>query len=112
MYYELPKREKKIAREAIEKGVNAEFKEGLEKAEAVIKEWREGKLSNRDGYHKLYKAIQYQDKNIAHRYDGLTGSRYLMTVAGILYDGYITEEDIKDFSDETKEVIKRWNSIR
>jgi len=28
---------------------------------------------------------------------------YLLTVAVISYDGYIIEEDIKDFSEETKE---------
>jgi transcription initiation factor IIE alpha subunit len=32
---------------------------------------------------------------------------YLLTVAAILYDGYIIEEDIKDFSEVTKEVIRR-----
>ena len=32
MYYELTKREKKIAKAAIDKGVNTEFKAGLEKA--------------------------------------------------------------------------------
>lgn len=37
--YELNKREKKIAREVIEKGVQAEFKAGLEKAKKVIAQW-------------------------------------------------------------------------
>jgi hypothetical protein len=32
----------------------------------------------------------------------------LVTVAGILHDGYISEEDITDFSEETKIIIKRW----
>jgi hypothetical protein len=34
----------------------------------------------------------------------------LVTVADILHDGYISEEDIKDFSEETKGIIKRWIS--
>ncbi|HRI20363.1 MAG TPA: hypothetical protein PLA68_05395 [Panacibacter sp.] len=108
MYYELSKREKKIAKAAIDKGVNAEFKAGLEKAEAIIAEWRKNNVENREAYHKLFLAVEEQDKRIANRYDGLGGSRYLFTVACILYDGQITEEDIKDFSEETKEQLNSW----
>lgn len=39
-----------------------------------------------------------KEKAIARRYDGLSGSRWLVTVAGILHDGYISDEDIIDFS--------------
>ncbi len=105
---DLSKREKKIARDAIEKGVLAEFKVCLEEAETIIKEWRNSHLDNRQAYHKLFKAIMEQNKHIARRYDDMRGSRYLLTVAAILYDGYITEEDIKDFSEEAKEDMKRW----
>lgn len=106
--YELSKKEKKIAREAIEKGVQAEFKAGLENAKKVIAEWEKGGLDNRAGYLQLYKTITDQDKRIGKRYDGITGSRYLVTVAAILYDEQITEEDIKDFSDEAKQTINTW----
>jgi hypothetical protein len=106
MYYELSKSEKKIARAAIDKGLDAEFREGLEKSESVINEWRQEKFSsNNEAYHKLYKTIDEKDNAISIRYDGLGGSRYLITVAAILHDGYITQEDIAGFSDKTKEVI-------
>ena len=105
---DLSKREKKIARDAIEKGVLAEFKVSLEETEAIIKEWRNGQLDNRQAYYKVFKAIMKQDKHIAQRYDDMRGSRYLLTVAAILYDGYITEGDIKDFSEEAKEQVSRW----
>lgn len=108
---ELTKKEKKIARDIIEKGVQAEFKAGLENASKVIEEWKNKKLDNREAYHKLFKTVKDQDKLIAKRYDGMTGSRYLVTVAVILYEGQITEEDIKDFSEETKAVIKRWVTL-
>jgi hypothetical protein len=105
---DLSKREKKIAREAIEKGVLAEFQVSLEEVETIIKEWRNRQLDNRVAYYKLFKAIKEQDKQIALRYDDMRGSRYLVTVAAILHDGYITEDDIKDFSEEVKEEINRW----
>ena len=104
--HELSKHEKKIARVIIDKGVDAEFKAGLEKAKNVIEEWENGSLNNRDGYHKLYKTITDQDERISSRYDGLGGSRYLMTVAAILFDEQVSEEEIKDFSDEAKISIR------
>ena len=109
MYHDLSKREKKIARACIDKGVDAEFREGLEIFEAVIVRWRDGKFAtNKEAYLELYEAVHKKDKAIAKRYDGLTGSRWLITVAQILHDGYISEEDIKDFSDKTRDVIKSW----
>jgi hypothetical protein len=107
MYYELTKKEKKIARECIDKGLDAAFKEGLEKSEVVISNWRQGKFSsNKEAYYKLYKTLTDKDDVIGRRYDGLTGSRWLMTVAQLFSEKVITEDDIAGFSDETKAVIR------
>ena len=46
MYYELSKRKKEIARACIDKGLEAEFREGLEKSASIIADWRDGKFSN------------------------------------------------------------------
>jgi len=106
MYYELSKREKKIARACIDKGIEAEFREGLEKFSSIIEEWKEGKYSShKEAYHALFKAVDQKDHSIGRRYDGLSGSRWLITVAAILFDGYISEADIQEFSDETKSLI-------
>lgn len=110
MYYELSKADKKIARANIDKGIDAEFREGLETFEAVIRDWRAGKFSsNRDAYHKLFQAVREKDKAIGKRYDDLSGSRWLATVAAILHDGYISKEDIAGFSDEARMTIERWS---
>ncbi len=107
MYYELSKREKKIAKACIDKGLEAEFKEGLENFHAIIQDWRAGKFaSDKEAYHQLFKAVDNKDHAIARRYDGLSGSRWLTTVIELLREGYISEDDIKDFSDETKARIK------
>ena len=106
MYYELSKPEKKIARACIDKALEAEFYEGLEKFEAILHAWRKGKFANnKEAYHQLYKAVDKKDDAISKRYDNLTGSRWLLTVALVLQDGYINEKDIKDFSTETRTVI-------
>jgi hypothetical protein len=52
--------------------------------------------------------LYIQKTRLLQRYDGLSGSRWLVTVAGILHDGFISEEDIKDFYEEIKVIIKRW----
>lgn len=112
MYHELSKSEKKVARAAIDKGLDAEFREGMEEFEAIIKDWREGKFStNKEAYHQLFKAVDKKDDAIGRRYNGLTGGRYLITVAGIYRDGYINEDDIKGFREETKEIINSWVKI-
>jgi hypothetical protein len=109
MYYELSKREKKIARECIDKGLDTAFRGGLEKSEAIVSDWRQGKFSsNKEAYHKIYKALTDQDDAIAKRYDGLTGSRWLMVIAQLFSEKVITEDDIKEFSDETKDIIRSW----
>ena len=107
MYYELSKREKKIAKACIDKGLDAEFKEGLENFHAIIQDWRSGKFaSNKEAYHELFKAVDKKDHAISRRYDGLSGSRWLITVVELFREGYISEDDIKDFSDQTKAVIQ------
>jgi hypothetical protein len=111
---ELSKKDKKVAREIIEKGVQIEFANGLNQADAVIQKWKNNHLGNREAYHLLFKKIKDFDKHIARRYDAMRGSRYFLTVANLFADRIITEEDIKDFS---KEVIEElyitrdlWNS--
>ncbi len=56
--YELTKTEKKVARAAIDKGLDAEFKEGLENFETIIQDWRQGEFaSNKEVYHKIVKLL-------------------------------------------------------
>lgn len=110
MDYQLSKPDKKIARACIDKALDAEFKEGLEKFEAIIRDWRAGRFpGSREAYQELYQAVHKKDKAISRRYDGLTGSRWLHAVSEILRDGYILKEDITGFSDETKITIERWS---
>ena len=60
----------------------------------------------RKAYHQLIKAVDKKTNAISKRYDGLTGSRWLVTVVELFSEGYISEDDIKDFSDETRALIK------
>ncbi len=103
---ELTKSEKRICREIIERGLQNEFIEGLSKADKILKDWENNKKDNRDSYHALYKQITNFDKHIAKRYDCIRGSDYLFIIGAQLHDGIISEDDLKEFSEEKIAAIK------
>lgn len=104
---ELSKKDKKVAREVIETGLQREFEAGLSKTEELLLHWRKGECDNRESYHAVYKHVKYFDKHIARRYDGITGSRYLLTITGQLLDDVIHEEDLVEFSKEVQLYLKQ-----
>lgn len=108
MYYELSKREKKIARQCIDKGLHIAYTEALEEAGLVISDWHSEKLNTRDAYMRLYNVIKEHDYAIARRYNSLSGSRWLGVVAQLFAEKKITEDDISDLSEETRNVIYMW----
>jgi hypothetical protein len=94
---ELPKSQKKIARQLIELGLQRECKSFTKKIANLINspEWEtENPL---ELYLKLYKKVVSFDKHIGRRYDDLTGSRYFVAVLGLFRDGVLTTEDIARF---------------
>ena len=109
--YNLSKKEKKTAREIIEKGLQFEYKTGISRLKEIIDNWNQNMPNHRDTYHKLYKTLTNFDEQIAFRYDNMTGSKYLSIIAGQLADKVITIDDLNKFSEETKEIIIRWNRI-
>lgn len=101
----LSKRDKKIAREIIEKGLQIEFAKSLYDADTVLQAWKNKETDNRTAYHALYKTVKDNDKHIARRYDGMRGSDYIDTIAAQLIDGIISIDDLKEFSEETQKEI-------
>ena len=61
---------------------------------------------NHQRYLDIYKLTTKFDKHIADRYDGLSGSRYFMTVVNLYCDGVLKDEDIIEFDDEVFMQIK------
>lgn len=104
---ELSKNDKKVAREVIEKGLQTEFRNSLAKFSQVLKDWEANPVEHGEVYRKLFKKVMKFDKHIAQRYDGMTGSKYILIVAAQLVDGVISKEDLEPFSEETKLWIER-----
>jgi len=105
---ELSKGEKKIAREIIEIGLQKEFAKALLDLDAIMNDWKSEQLGNQDAWHRLYKKIITFDKYIARRYDGMTGSNYLLVIIGQLRDGLILESDLENLSEEVRQVLKQF----
>ena len=101
----LSKREKKIAREIIEKGLQIEYAKCLNYAYSVLENWKNKKTDNRETYHLLYQTVKNNDKHIARRYDGMRGSMYIDTILEQLADGLISNDDLKEFREETQNEI-------
>ena len=108
----LSKREKKIAREIIEKGLQIEYAKCLNDADTVLQNWKNKKTDNRETYHLLYQTVKDNDKHIARRYDGMTGSTYIDTIAAQLIDGIISIDDLMEFREETQKEITMQYRIR
>lgn len=106
MKTELSKKEKAIMRELIEKGVQAEFTIALQEAANIIEQWKQNKKTTREAYHELYSSLQQNNKFIARRYDGISGSRYLPTVIAIFGDKQINEEDLKELREDLREYFE------
>lgn len=108
---DLPKKDKKVARDLIEKGLQKEFTNGLNSFHEILDDWKKGKSNNDDAYHKLYGSIKNFNKHIAQRYDAVTGSRYLAVVKVLLHDNLLSPVDLKAFSSETQKELERFLKI-
>jgi hypothetical protein len=99
---ELPKNQKKVARELINIGLQRECKSFTDKVTKFTNslEWKTG--DPHELYLKLYRKVASFDKHIGQRYNDLSGSRYFITVLGLLHDKVLTEEDISRFDVEVQ----------
>jgi hypothetical protein len=102
---ELGKKDKKAARQIIDKGLHIEFVQGVQKIEEIIVQWQADKSDARKTYSELYKALTAHDKHIAIRYDYMPGSKYLAILLAQFLDGIISEEDLSILSEPIKQYI-------
>jgi len=111
MPYELPKSQKKIAREIIEKGLQREYQNGIGKVDAIIEKWKSGKLDNQKAYLSIYKKLKSHRNHLARRYDNMSGSKYLMIISGQVADGIISFDELSELDDQARQVIQNWLDV-
>ena len=108
---ELSKPDRRAAREIIEKGLQQEFANGLDRSFQILSDWKAGNKSNRDAYHTLYEHIRVFDKHIARRYDNMKGSTYLFIIAGQIIDEVVDESEIQKLSPDAQDFVNRILSL-
>jgi hypothetical protein len=109
---DLSKSDKRIAREIIQKGLIKELTKGLNKADKILYDWKQGGGDIKETYHALYKHITQFDKGIARRYDAMSNSDLLYVVIQQLNERLIDKQELDAFSAEGKSIIERILSLR
>ena len=105
---ELNKEQKKIARRLIDIELERECAVFNLRMKTLANHHLNTKLAkpNHQRYLDIYKLTNEFDKHIADRYDGMSGSRYFMTVVNLYCDGVLKDEDLIEFDDEVFMQIK------
>src|ERR1039457_3274953 len=103
--YEFSKNEKKIVRQVIETALQRDFETSILDLDYIIQRWKIKELDNRAAYRELYSKVKTNDKYIARMYDDVRGSTYMLTLQGLLANKVITEDDLGDFSEKTRNDI-------
>jgi divalent metal cation (Fe/Co/Zn/Cd) transporter len=101
----LTKSQKKKVRVLIDLGLKRDYIDGVKKVKELVNSFSDYETNARENYNKLYRTVREKDKEIARRYDPLTGSRYYIILIVLLLDGVLTVEDIEDLDDELKKAI-------
>ncbi len=89
-----------------------EFAKGLDKADKILNDWKQGKGDARESYHALYKHISGFDKGIARRYDGMSNFDLVFVVVQQLNENLIDKQDLEAFSTEGQAFIQGILSLR
>lgn len=112
MNYEFSKSEKKIVRQVIETALQRDFEACIWEVDSIIQRWKSKKLDNSKAYQEIYLKVKENDKYIARMYDHITGSKYMLTLQGLLADKIISEADLDGFSEKTrKDILKIMNIL-
>ena len=109
MNSEFTKKDNKLSRELINIAVEREFAFGLGNAGEIILQWQKKDIDVRDAYYKLFEHIKRFDKQIEKRYDGLKNSDLPLVISALLNEKIISEEEISDFSEEARRILKLWS---
>ena len=64
-----------------------------------------------DCYLKLYRLMQERDRTMARAFDDLSRSTALLRLVNILNEGLLTDEELKEFSQEFQRRIKTIKSM-
>ena len=103
---DLTKSQKKKVRALIDLALKRDYADGIKRVKDLVNSFTENESDPKKYYHKLYKTVMDKDKDIARRYDYLTGSKYYIRLVMILGDGVLSMDEIEDLDEELKNKLK------
>jgi predicted transcriptional regulator len=109
---EFAKRDIKVIRTLVKKGLLNDFAKGLSKADEILNEWKQAQTDNTEAYHKLHKQVVDFDKHILRRYDSAKESDILYTFIQQLNEGLVDVADLKELTREGQEEIQKMIRFR
>ena len=102
---ELTKPQKKIARQLIRLALLRECETFLDDTRRFLHEAESNGEDAHTNYLSLFKKVNNFDRHIARHYDGMSGSRYLITVLNRYCAGTLTDEDITLLGEDTQKYL-------
>lgn len=103
---ELNKNQKKIARELLSRALEKECAAFLTHLENTLQQGKTG--SSHELYLKVYEKVDDFDSVLQYRYDGLSGSRYLVAIAGLFCDGVLSEKEVEALGGDVLQWLIEW----
>lgn len=102
---ELTKPQKKIARQLISLALQRECEDFLNSTRNFLREAESNGEDAHANYLSLFKKVNDFDRHIARYYDGMSGSRYLITVLNRYCAGTLTDKDIALFDEDMQKYL-------
>lgn len=102
---ELTKSQKKTARQLIDLALQRECEAFLNSTRNFLREAESKGKDAHANYLSLFKKVDGFDKHIARHYDGMSGSRYLLTVLDRYCAGTLTDNDIALLGEDMKKYL-------
>lgn len=91
--------------ETINKGLQNEYTKYLSETEIILQNWRKEAKKSNEVFDEMFKQIFDSKKQIMHKYSHFKTARYIPVIAEQYSAGYLTSEDLIEYSDELKETI-------
>lgn len=102
---ELTREEKKICRNIIARALQRDYEKAILKTENIIQKWKNKEADSAETFFTLYNTLKERDKYIAMRYDNISASSYLQTLAILLIEETLTMDDLNELTHENRKKV-------
>ena len=91
--------------DTIKKGLQNEYTKYLSETDVILQDWRKETKNSDEVFDEVFKQVFDSKKQIMHKYAHLKTAKYIPVIAEQYSAGYLTKEDLSEYSDELRETI-------